>query len=70
MRVALKFLSNQDLRSAVMSPEYLRSIRTGRPACGQLKILRSRPFDIIDQDARQEFLRNMVAIRRYFIHRP
>lgn len=55
---------------AVMSPEYIRSIRAGKPACGHLKVLYSLPFDIIDKDRRREFLRSVMGLSRYFIERP
>ena len=55
---------------AVMSPEYIKSIRAGKAACGHLKVLYSTPFDIIDRDRRQEFLRGVMALSRHFIHRP
>ena len=55
---------------AIMLPEYLRSIRAGRPVCGSLKVLRSKPFNIIDRDTRREFLRDLMALSRYFKKRP
>lgn len=55
---------------AVMSPEYIRSLRAGKSACGHLKVLYSAPFDIIDRDRRNEFLRGVIALSRYFIQRP
>lgn len=54
---------------AVMSPEYIGSLRTGKSACGHL-VLYSTPFDIIDRDRRNEFLRGVIALSRYFIQRP
>ena len=54
---------------AVMSPEYIRSLRAGKSACGHL-VLYSTPFDIIDRDRRNEFLRGVIALSRYFIQRP
>lgn len=35
---------------AIVHPEYLQSIRSGRPACGTLKVLHSKPFNIVDRD--------------------
>lgn len=55
---------------AIMSPEYLQSIRAGRPVHGALKVLRNRPFDIVDRDTRREFLKSLMALGRYFTHRP
>ena len=55
---------------AIMSPEYIRSLRAGKPACGHLKVLYSTPFDIIDRNRRQEFLRSVMALSKYFIQRP
>lgn len=54
----------------IMPPEYLRSIRSGKPACGHLKVLRCEPYDITDRDTRKEFLKAMMALGRYFVQRP
>lgn len=55
---------------AIVLPEYLRSLRAVRPVCGSLKVLRSKPFNIIDRDTRREFLRDLMALSRYFKKRP
>ena len=54
----------------IMSPEYLRSIRSGKPACGHLKVLRCEPYDITDRNTRKEFLKAMMGLGRYFVQRP
>lgn len=55
---------------AVMSPEYLKNIRAGKPVCGHLKVLRSKPFDVTNRDTRLEFLSGVMALCRYFVQRP
>lgn len=55
---------------AVMSPQYIRSICAGQPACGHLKALRTKPLNVIDRGTREEFLRTVMALNRYFVQHP
>lgn len=55
---------------AIMLPEYLQNIRAGRPVRGSLKVLRSKPFNIVDRDIRRDFLKGLMALARYFMQRP
>lgn len=55
---------------AIMSPQYLKSLRAGQPADGPLKVLRSEPFNVIDKGERMEFLRRLMALDRYLVQRP
>jgi len=54
----------------IMSPEYLQSIRAGKPVRGTLKVLRSKTLDIVDKGTRRKFLRSLMALGRYFTQRP
>lgn len=51
---------------AIVHSEYLQSIRSGRPACGTLKVLRSKPFNIVGRNTRRDFLKSLMALGRYF----
>ena len=55
---------------AIMCPEYLQSIRAGQPVCGYLKVLRSKPFNIIDRNIRRDFLKALMALAQSFLKRP
>lgn len=55
---------------AIMSPQYLRSLRAGQPANDRLNVLRSKPFDVMDRGERMEFLRCLMALDRYLVQRP
>ncbi|KAL5342851.1 hypothetical protein BJX70DRAFT_394293 [Aspergillus crustosus] len=54
---------------AVVSPEYVRSVRAWKPVSGSFKVLRSVAFDLIEPEARKEFLKAMMALIRYFRER-
>lgn len=58
------------LTRAIMSPQYLRSLRAGQPANGLLKVLRSKPFNVMDRGERMEILRCLMALDRYLVQRP
>ncbi|KAK2807508.1 hypothetical protein FQN50_005376 [Emmonsiellopsis sp. PD_5] len=47
---------------AIISPEYLVSLRAGRPVAGGFQALRSRSFDVTCWDTRKEFLRAIMAL--------
>ncbi|KAL2845433.1 hypothetical protein BJY01DRAFT_247697 [Aspergillus pseudoustus] len=51
------------LIKATVSSKYLKSIRQYRQACGTLKVLRTKSFEIFDVEVRMEFLRCVMAFR-------
>ncbi|KAL2823822.1 hypothetical protein BDW59DRAFT_92518 [Aspergillus cavernicola] len=55
---------------AIVSPDYLRSIRAHRQVSGTFRALRTRSFDVTNVETRKEFLRGVMALGRYFVHHP
>ncbi|OJJ32041.1 hypothetical protein ASPWEDRAFT_30983 [Aspergillus wentii DTO 134E9] len=53
---------------AIMSAEYLRSIRAGTVS-GRMEVSRSESFNIVDRNQRQESLRSLMGMARYFFDR-
>jgi len=55
---------------AIMSPEYLRSLRTGSPVHDTMEMLRSKPFNIVDRDTWRNFLKSPMALGRHLVNHP
>ncbi|OJJ33427.1 hypothetical protein ASPWEDRAFT_43487 [Aspergillus wentii DTO 134E9] len=54
---------------ATVSPEYVKCIYSGKPACEDLQFQRGPSFDITDRAERKEILRIIMGLARYFVQR-